>query len=297
MFMNSDLSMMVGMIKNSIYKILAVIPDYAYLKIVFFFKMRKRLNLEKPKTFNEKLQWLKLYDRNELYTKLVDKYEVKKYVSSLIGEEYIVPTFGVYDSVDDIIWENLPQAFVLKCSHDSGSVVVCKDKETLDKEKTAKKLNYALSNNYYQISREWPYKNVTPRIIVEEYLCDTRYNELRDYKFFCFSGEPKLMYIATNRGGKGKTFFDFYDMQGKHLELTNHNPNAPIEPQLPESFEKMKDLARKLAKNLNNVRIDFYEIEGKPIFGEYTFYHMGGMHRFIPEIWDDILGDYVRIPN
>ena len=184
-----------------------IVPDKLYLKYKFYKKMKKQLNLDNPQTFNEKLQWLKLYDRNPEYTRMVDKYEVKKYVAEKIGEEYIIPTLGVWNKFEDIDFEELPNQFVLKCTHDSGGVVICKDKSTFDFNAANKKLTHCLKRNYFWKGREWPYKNIKPRIIAEQYIAE----DLVDYKFMCFSGEVKCSFICTNRfstQGLHVTFFD-----------------------------------------------------------------------------------------
>ena len=201
--------------------------------------MKKKLNLKDPKTFNEKLQWLKLYDRNPKYTQMVDKHEVKNYVASRIGSEYIIPTLGVWDKFEDIDFDSLPNQFVLKCTHDSGGLVICKNKSDLDIDATKRKINKCLKKNYYWHGREWPYKNLRPRIIAEQYMEDTSTKELRDYKFFCFDGEVKALFIASDRQVKGEeTKFDFFDMEYNHLPFTNGHPNARVMPEKPKGFEK-----------------------------------------------------------
>lgn len=267
--------------------------DEFYLKNFYKFKLGKKLDLNNPKTFNEKLQWLKLNDRKDIYNIMVDKYEAKKYVANIIGEEHIIPTLGIYDNFDDIDFDKLPKQFVIKCTHDSGGVVVVNDKSKLDIKKVRKKIDKLLKRNFYFYSREWPYKNIKHRIIIEPYLEDQRYKELRDYKFFCFSGEPKLMFIASNRQGEGDTYFDFFDMNYNHLDIINGHPNSSIELEKPKNFTKMIEFSRKLSNNLMHIRVDFYEINGKVYFGELTFYHWSGMVKFEPEKWDEILGNWL----
>ena len=272
-----------------------IIPDKLYLRIRYFLIFKKRLNLKNPQTFNEKLQWLKLNNRDESYTKMVDKYEVKEYVANIIGDDYIIPTLGVYDQFDDIDFDKLPQQFVIKCTHDSCGLAIVKDKSKMNVNEIRNKINKSLKNNYYYLGREWPYKNVKPRIIIEPYLEDKKTKELRDYKFFTFSGKVKLMYVASNRQGEGEVCFDFYDNKFNHLDIINVHPLNPIMPEKPINFDKMIKLAEKLSKNMSHLRVDFYEVNGKMYFGELTFYHCCGFYPFTPEKWDKIIGDYLKI--
>lgn len=254
-------------------------------------------DLDNPKTYSEKIQWLKLYDHNPLYTILVDKYAVKDYVANIIGEEYIIPTLGVWDTFDEIDFDKLPYQFVLKCTHDSGGLIICKDKSRLDIKSTKKKLQKCLRHNYYYDGFEWPYKNVPHRIIAEKYMEDAETKELRDYKFFCFEGEVKWMFIATDRQNREEPYFDFFDMDFNHLHIKQGHPNAPITPAKPLCFELMKELASKLSKGLPQVRVDFYEVDGKVYFGELTFFHHGGWTPFEPEKWDEIFGNEIKLPK
>lgn len=269
--------------------------DKSYLKLNYRAKIGKRLNLDNPKTFNEKLQWLKLNDKNPEYTKMVDKYAVKEYVAGIIGEEYIIPTIGVYDHFDDIDFDQLPNQFVIKCTHDSGGLVICKDKSELDISSAKKKIEKCLKNNYFYRGREWPYKNVKPRIIIEKYMVDESNVELKDYKFFCFNGEVKSMFIASNRGVD--TRFDFYDPDFNHLPIINGHPMADIELTKPLGFEKMKELSTKLSKDIPHIRVDFFDCNGKVYFGELTLYHWSGMKKFEPEEWDYTFGEWINLPN
>lgn len=275
---------------------LKFLPDKMYIQLYYFFQFKKRCNLKNPKTYNEKLNWLKLNDRNPFYTKLVDKYEVKKYVADLLGKEYIIPTLGVWDSFEDIDFDQLPDQFVLKCTHDSEGLVIVKKKANLNKQEAKKKIEKALKYNFYYIGREWPYKNIKPRIIAEKYMEDKKCGELRDYKFFCFDGIPKLMFIATNRN-IGKTNFDFFDMQFNHLNIKQHYPNSCEKIAKPQNFEKMKELAMTLSKGIKHVRVDFYEVNGKVYFGELTFFHFSGFQPFEPESWDEKLGELIDLDH
>ena len=272
------------------------LPDKIYIKKIYKEKTGKELNLKNPQTFNEKLQWLKLYDRKPKYTKMVDKYEAKEYVSKIIGKKYIIPTIGIYNSFDEIDFSKLPKQFVMKCTHDSGGIVICKDKDKLNIEEAKIKINNSLNNNYYWMWREWPYKKVKPRIIIEKYMEDKETKQLRDYKYFCFDGKAKLMFIATDRCIH-KTKFNFYDMDFNLLPFKQHYPNDKRKIKKPKSFNKMKELAEKLSKGLPQIRVDFYEINGKVYFGELTFCHFAGIVPFEPEEWDYKLGELIKLPK
>jgi hypothetical protein len=225
---------------------------------------------------------------------MTDKYEVKKYVSELIGEEHIIPTLGVWVNFDDIDFDSLPNRFVLKCTHDSGGLVVVRDKLKLDKKAARKKIEHCLKRNYFLNTREWSYKDIKPRVIAEPYLEDGAVHELWDYKFFCFNGIPRYMFIATDRA-IGKTKFDYFDMDFNHLNIVQHYPNATIDIPKPKSWNKMIELAQKLSKNKAHVRVDFYEVDGKLYFGELTLYHFSGMTPFNPEMWDKIFGEWIEL--
>lgn len=273
------------------------LDDKEYLERMFEVMMGKKLDLNHPKTFNEKLQWLKLYDRRPEYTVMVDKYAVKKYVADIIGEEYIIPTLGVWDKFEDIDFDTLPNQFVLKCTHDSGGLAICKDKKMFDIEAAKNKINRSLKTNYYLRGREWPYKNVKPRIIAEQYMEDSVTSELRDYKFFCFNGEVKMLFIASDRqNANEETKFDFFDMDYKHLDVRNGHPNATVMPDKPKCFDEMKSLAEKLSINIPQVRVDFYEVDGKVYFGELTFSHWSGFVPFDPQKWDEVFGEWIELP-
>lgn len=268
-----------------------------YIKIYFRLAMGKFPNLEHPQTFSEKLQWLKLYDRKPEYTMMVDKYAVKEYVSHKIGKQYVIPVFGVWNRPEDIDYDSLPNQFVLKCNHDSGGLVICKDKSKLDKKKVCEKINKSIKRNLFYGTREWPYKNVKPLVFAEEYMED-KFGELRDYKFFCFDGKVKAMFIATDRQKLGEdTKFDFFDENFNHLPFTNGHPNADSMPEKPTHFEEMKVLAEKLSAGIPQVRVDFYEVDNRVYFGELTFFHWGGIKPFEPEEWDYKFGSWIKLPN
>ncbi len=267
-----------------------------FLKRMYAIHMGRELNLEHPLTYTEKLQWLKLYDHRPEYTTMVDKYAVKEYIADKIGQEYVVPLLGVWDKTEDIDFDSLPDQFVLKTTHDSGGIVVCKDKSRLDIPAARKKLSYFLKRNYYDHNREWPYKNVPHRIIAEKYMEDSQQGELRDYKFFTFGGVPKVLYIAQGRGRGGETVADFFDMEFNHLPFTIDHDIAPVLPEKPINFERMQELAAKLSAGTPQLRVDFYEVDGKVYFGEMTFFHCSGLEAFHPEQWDRTFGDWVTLP-
>ena len=274
------------------------ISDRTYLKLRFRAHMGRKLNLKNPTTYNEKLQWLKLYDRNPAYVPLVDKYTAKEYVKKTIGEQYVIPTLGVWDSFDDIDLDALPEQFVIKCTHDSGGLVICRNRAELDIAAAKAKMDQAMKTDFYYVNREWPYKQVQHRLIAEPYMEDSRTGELRDYKFFCFDGVPKMIFVATDRQTPGEEVkFDFFDMYYQHIDVRNGHPNAKVPQDKPESFEKMKELAAKLSQGLPHVRVDLYEVDGRVYFGEMTFYHFSGMVPFEPNCWDEIMGSWLTLPE
>lgn len=274
---------------------LRFLPDEMYIQLYYFLRFKRFCNLKNPKTYNEKLNWLKLHDHRPEYPKMVDKYEAKKYVAQIIGDEYIIPTLGVWDSFNDINFQTLPNQFVLKCTHDSEGVFIVNDKNTMDMEVAKSKLTAALNQNFYYIGREWPYKSIVPRIIAEQYMEDHVDGELRDYKFICFDGVPKAMYIASDRS-KGDVKFDFFDLNFKHLDIKQKYPNAGT-IRKPKTFDKMVELSRMLSKGYPHIRVDFYEVNGKLYFGELTLYHLSGLVPFEPENWDVIFGEWLNLPK
>ena len=273
-----------------------IIPDRAYIQMYYFAHFKKFCNLKNPKTYNEKLNWLKLHDKNPIYTRIVDKFEAKEYVKDIIGDQYIISTLGVWDNFDDIDFDELPQQFVLKCTHDSEGLVIVKDKDKLDKEMAKNKIESALKQNFFYIGREWPYKNVKPRIIAEKYMEDHIDGELRDYKFFCFDGEPKAMFVASDRASDNVKF-DYFDLNFNHLDIKQKYPHAEQPLRKPVTFEKMIELSKVLSKGFPHVRVDFYEVDGQLYFGELTFYHFSGFMPFEPNKWDKIFGDWIKLPQ
>lgn len=277
-----------------------MLPDKQYLELLYKFSLGKRLNLRNPQTYNEKLQWLKLYDRNPLYTQLVDKYEVKEYVSNIIGAEHVIKTIGCWNNVGEINWDILPNQFVLKTTHGGGNsgVVICKNKASFDKAKAIEKLSLSMKEDLYKKSKEWPYKNVKKAILAEEYIENNSTNDLKDYKFFCFNGKVKALFIGSERQVPGEEVkFDFFDENFQHLEIKHGHPNSKSLPPKPKKFEEMKIIASKLSKDFPHVRIDLYEANGVIYFGEITFYHHGGFVPFEPEKWDKIFGSWITLPN
>lgn len=269
--------------------------DATYVKWDYFFSMYKRLDLENPKTFNEKLQWLKIHDHCCDYVRMVDKAEVKNYIAENIGKEYIIPTLGVWDNFDDIDFEVLPDKFVLKCTHDSGGLVICKDKLMLDRKKARKKIMDSLKTNFYLKHREWPYKNVQRRIIAEQYMVDESGNELKDYKIFCFNGEPRFIEVDYNRFIDHK--LNVYDLNWNFIDfyMTSRNDKS-VHISRPKQLDKMLDLARDLAKKLIFARVDFYSINEKLYFGEITLCPGSGLIDFHPKEYDEILGKMLQLP-
>ncbi|MBE6280824.1 MAG: glycosyl transferase [Bacteroides sp.] len=282
-------------------RIAILFPDKLYLSLLFRLKMGYWFDWNNPKSFSEKLQWLKLYNRNPLYSQLVDKYEVKNYVSKQIGQNYIISTLGVWDKPEYIDWDILPTKFVLKTTHGGGGVgvIVCKDKSLLDKQSAILKLKKAMKQDIFTALREWPYKNVKPRIIAEEFVEETENNQnedLQDYKFYCFGGEPKLMMISTGRS-TGNLCFDYYDMDWNKVPLVWDKPNSNITHFCPSCFDEMKNLCRILSKDIPHVRCDFYVVNNKPLFGELTFFDSSGFSKFEDEKWNFKIGEWIDIPS
>ena len=274
-------------------------PDETYLSILSRGSLGYKINIEQPKTFNEKLQWLKLHDRNPLYTQLVDKYEVRKFVAEKIGEEHLIPLLGgPWDSVDEIDFDALPEQFVLKTTHDCGGIVICTDKGSFDREAAKAKLAKHLKRKYYCGNREWPYKNVKPRIIAERYMADDTGDGLRDYKFYCFNGEPKFMLIATDRFEKDtETKFTYFDMDFNRLPFSWSGPIDSRKLEKPSTFNEMREIAEKLSAGIPHVRVDLYESAGKVFFGELTFYDSSGTEKIDPPEWDEIIGSWLELPE
>lgn len=279
------------------------LSDKTYVKLYYKFSMGKKLNLKNPKTFTEKLQWLKVYDHNPLYTTLVDKYAVKPWVAAKIGEQYIIPTLGVWNSFDEIDFDTLPNQFVLKTTHGGGSagVVICKNKESFDKESAKTKLEKSLNISGYEKHREWPYKNVPRRIIAEKYINPApNVKDLPDYKWYCFKGEPRYCQVIQDRTTNKS--IDFFDTNWEHQEFVGLLPvsgssinSAKITPMRPRDLEEQVRIARELAKDFPFSRIDLYSVGDKTYFGEITFYPASGLGVFEPEEYDAILGKMIKL--
>lgn len=269
--------------------------DELYLKIGYRCYMHKKLNIDNPKTYNEKLQWLKINDRRAEYTTFVDKYAVRKIIKDKIGEDYLIPLVGgPWKTPEEIDFDLLPDQFVLKCNHNSGGIIICKDKTKLNIKDTIHKLKKWLKNNSYPAAREWPYKNVKPLIIAEKYMVDESGYQLKDYKFFCFNGIPKALFVATDRATDTK--FDFFDMDFNHLPIKNGHENSDKPIKKPIGFDEMKEVASILSKGIPQIRVDLYDVNGKIYFGELTMSHWGGTTPFEPEEWDYKFGEWIKLP-
>lgn len=268
-------------LKNTLRNISHIIPDKLYLKLRYQSVFHKRLDLKNPKTFNEKLQWLKLYDRKPEYTDMVDKYEAKKLIAERIGEEYVIPTLGVWDSFDQIDFDSLPDQFVLKCTHDSGGLVICRDKAKLDMEKARRRITSSLNRNYFWANREWPYKNIKPRIIAEKYMTDTPdTTEFTDYKFYCFNGKADCVMCCLERS-TGTPKFYFFNKNWELLKYNRRGIEAPADFTLakPEAMDDMFRIAELLSKDIPHVRVDLYVSDNKICFGEWTFFSESGFDK------------------
>lgn len=280
---------------------LRLLDDKTYIKMIYKVKFGRDLNVDNPKTFNEKLQWLKLYDRKPIYTTMVDKIEAKKYVAGIIGQEYIIPTLGVWNRFDDIEFDKLPEQFVLKCSHDSGGLFICKNKQLFDAAEAKKIINKCLKQNYYWLSREWPYKNVKPRILAEQYMEDESHSNsgLIDYKFFCFNGIPTLLYVSRGLDNHPTAEISFYGMDGVEKEYHRNDYKPYHNAIMPKNFDEMKSIAKKIADKVDSpfVRIDLYSIKGEIYFSEITLSPCSGMIPFEPMHADVELGNELHIPS
>ncbi len=276
--------------------LLNFMPDEAHIKWQYYVRVGKILNLKEPLLFNEKMQWLKLHDRREEYPVLADKYAVKQYVSDKIGDEYVIPLIGVWDNIDEINVENLPEKFVMKTTHGSGCVFVCKDKNSFDFKSAFKRLSLSLKENYYYHAREWPYKNIKPRIIAEKYMQNENDDVLKVYKVFNFNGEPFLIQVIQNDKTADESV-DYYDTNWECLDIHQNFPNSEGRIDKPVTFDKMMNFSALLSKDYPFLRTDWYEINKCLFFSEYTFFSDAGFEPFYPEKWDRILGDKLVLPN
>lgn len=279
-----------------IYKILKILPDKVYLKLQYKYTTGKKLNLKEPKTYGEKLQWLKLYDRKPYYTTLADKYEVREYIKNRIGEKYLVPILGHWDNAESINFEKLPQKFVLKCNHDSKSVIVCYDKDSLNIQDTINHFKKKLKNNAFYYGREWPYKNIKPLVIAEEMLVDETGNDLKDYKVMCFNGEPKLIQIHKDRFNENEEYtIDYYDINWNKTNITANTICSKEKMDKPEFLKEMLYLSKKLSQDLPQARIDWYYANNQLYFGEITFFDASGYDVFNPSEWNYRLGSWLDL--
>ncbi len=286
--------------KSILVKLARLLPDKLYLSIKFYKAFGRWPNWKKPQTFSEKLQWLKLYDRKPKYTTMVDKYAVKKYVADIIGEDYVIPTLGIWGKPEDIEWDKLPNQFVLKTTHGGGNegVAICRDKATFDRKKAVRLLNESLKTDLYTVWREWPYKNVPKRIIAEKYIePKPDIEDLTGYKFLCFDGEVKGLFVTKGRQNpdeefKGDLFVDF-----NHLPFKREQDYAKIVSKKPKSFELMKKVAEQLSKGKSHIRIDLYDLGEKMFFGELTLLDINGMGPLNPAEWNKFLGDMINLPG
>lgn len=270
--------------------------DKTYLRLLFKLSLGYDLDFDHPQTFNEKLQWLKINCKHEEYTTLVDKVAVKDYVENKIGSSYVIPTIGVWDSLDDVKLESLPKQFVLKNAGDSGGIIICKDKNSLDFNAAKRNLNSLSAYKFYRLTKEYPYKNIPRRYIAEAYLVDESGYELKDYKFFCFNGKPQYVQVDFDRFKEHKR--NIYDMQWNFINLQIEYPNDPNKViDKPLNFEKMKEVAGALSEGIPHVRVDLYNVNGHIYFGELTFFHGSGFEHFEPIEWDKIFGDLINLPQ
>ncbi|MBQ3504697.1 MAG: glycosyl transferase [Oscillospiraceae bacterium] len=277
-------------------KIFKYVPDRLWVEFKYFTHFGRRCNLKTPKTFNEKLQWLKLYYHKKSHTRMVDKYEMKSYIEERIGKQYTIPLLGVWDQVDDINFDVLPDQFVLKTTHDCAGIVICTDKSLLNIESVKDTLRRAMKNNYYVRYREWPYKNVVPRIIAEQYMVDESGTQLKDYKVFCFNGEPYCVQVDFDRFFGHKK--NLYSLNWRLLDFSFNYPAHPeIEIAKPGALDQMLEIAKELSAGEPFVRIDFYSVDGKPYVGEITFFPASGYGKFVPECYDRIFGDMIHLPE
>ena len=269
--------------------------DEAFLKMLYKRQTGKALDLDNPRTFNEKIQWLKLYDHNPLYHVMADKIAAKDYVASIIGDEHIIKTIGVWNHFDEIDFDKLPERFVLKCNHNSGEGFIVKDRTTFDKEKAGSLIEEALKHDYYSFYREWAYHDITRKVFAEEFL-DAGENGLTDYKFFCFNGVPKFINVSRfeHTDDEEISFFTL-DWQLTPFQRTDHKLLS-VSPQKPKRLDDMIDIASKLSKDIPFVRVDLYEVYDTVYFGELTFYPTGGFASYGPEDWNETLGSWISLP-
>lgn len=273
-----------------------ILSDSFFLRIAFYLRVGYWPNLKEPKSFNEKLQWLKLHDKHPEYGRMVDKVSAKEIVANLVGEEYLIPTIGIYNSIEEIEWDKLPPQFVIKSACDSGGVVICKDKSTLNIQEAINRIRISNSRDYSKYNKEYPYRYASHRYIAEKYITDESGYELKDYKFFCFNGKPRYVQLDFDRQTNHRR--NIYDTEWNLIDLQILYPKGHdrIFPK-PINFEKMLEVAAELSKGIPHVRVDLYNVNGKIYFGEMTFFHGSGMEYFIPVEWDYKFGEYILLPS
>ncbi len=308
------------LVVHILYRIGPIFSDRTYLKMLYRVQMGEKLNLDNPQTYNEKLQWLKLHNRKPEYTQLVDKANFKKYIANTLGEQYVIPSIGVYDKFDDINFETLPKQFVIKCTHDSGGLVVCRDKDTLNIKQARKRINKSLKRNYFYLGREWPYKDIKPRILIEQFIStessdidikglksvdtDTLQKKygLLDYKFMCFNGEVKALFldigVVTGSEGHAHDYYrSVYDRNWVEMDCKETREHYPIPIDRPIFYDEMVAIAEKLSAGHPHIRVDLYHINGQIYVGELTFYHGSGIgNYFTPKEWDYKFGEWIKLP-
>lgn len=272
------------------------LTDRCYLRLKYKLLIGNDLNIDDPESFNEKMQWLKLNDRKGVYSIMADKFRVKEYVSKLVGKKYIIPLLGVWKKFDDIDFNILPDKFVLKTTHDSGGVVICRNKETFDIDLARKKLNKSLHNNYYWSGREWPYKNIEPQIIAEKYMQNGTDENLVVYKIFNFNGNPEIIQVIQDDKQDSETI-DYFDVEWNLLTLQQNFPNSVVHIEKPQKLKKMLSIAKTLSAGFAFLRTDFFIINNEVFFSEFTFYSDSGFATFVPKEWDEILGEKIVLPN
>ena len=284
--------------KLCLYKLSRLLPDKVFVKLKYRKSFNRWPNLKHPRTFNEKLNWLKLNDHNPIYPTLVDKDLVKTYVGKLIGANHIIQTYGVWDKPEDIDFHKLPKKFVLKATHDSGRVIICKNKADLDLDAAREMMAQSLARDFYAVTREWPYKLVKPRIIAEELLETPNNENLADYKVHCFNGEPKFILVCRDRFEESGLCEDFYDCEWNHLDVKRPNhSNAKTLESRPVHLELMLKFSKVLSKGFPFMRTDFYITDDNIYFGEITLYPASGSVPFVPNKFDEIFGDYLTLPT
>lgn len=272
-------------------------PDPLYLRLLFRLRLGYRLNLSSPRSFNEKIQWLKLYDRRPEYRQYVDKYAVRDHIRKVVGEEYLIPLLGVWDSVEDIDFALLPNQFVLKTTHDSGGVVICRDKSVFDISAAKQKLNRHMKNDFFNFGREWAYKGIKPRVIAEQLLQHNYGGLPEDFKLMCFNGTVRCSFVCSDRGSNSGLKVTFYDREWKKLPFIRHYPESPVAIAKPYRYDLMIELSERLARDMPFCRVDCYEVDGKVYIGEMTLYPGCGFEEFDPQQWDNNIGSWLVLPK